>query len=67
MRTVKVFSQEEFKEHIREDHGICLKCHEVHYEPVEPDAESYKCQECGAMAVMGLEFALVAGYVDVAD
>lgn len=67
MRTIKVFSLEAFQEHCREEHGICLQCFEAHYEPIEPDAESYKCHECGAMAVMGFEMAMVAGYVDVAD
>ena len=34
--------------------GICTACHETAY-GVEPDAEGYECDSCGAMAVCGAE------------
>jgi hypothetical protein len=34
--------------------GICAACKEVTY-GVEPDAERYECDVCGAMAVYGAE------------
>jgi hypothetical protein len=34
--------------------GICTACHEVAY-GVEPDAEGYECESCGALAVCGAE------------
>ena len=36
------------------DGGICTVCHEIVY-GVEPDAERYECDACGAMAVYGAE------------
>jgi hypothetical protein len=34
--------------------GICTSCHEVAYN-VEPDAEGYECESCGALKVCGAE------------
>ena len=36
------------------DGGICAECRDVTY-GVEPDAERYECDACGAMAVYGAE------------
>ena len=36
------------------DSGICTACYEVAY-GVEPDAEGYQCESCGALAVCGAE------------
>ena len=36
------------------DGGICTACQEIVY-GVEPDAERYECDACGAMAVCGAE------------
>mgnify|MGYP004446450009 CR=1 FL=1 len=40
------------------NHGICYKCGNLQ-SGVEPDAEGYECDECGARAVGGLEMAMV--------
>jgi len=40
------------------DHGICYTCGNLQ-SGVEPDAEGYECDECGARAVGGLELAMV--------
>ena len=34
--------------------GICLVCGDVTPSGVEPDAEGYRCEECGAPAVCGI-------------
>ena len=40
--------------------GFCLQCGEKHY-GVEPDAEGYECERCGARAVMGAENIILIG------
>ena len=37
-----------------DNQGICVVCNEV-ADGVEPDAENYECDACGAMAVCGAE------------
>ena len=37
-----------------DNEGICRKCGEIQY-GVEPDAEGYECEACGAMEVAGAE------------
>ena len=34
--------------------GICLNCGHIQ-SGVEPDAEGYRCEQCGDLAVSGLE------------
>jgi hypothetical protein len=41
--------------------GFCLKCGHEH-SGVEPDAEGYKCESCGELAVMGAENILIRYY-----
>lgn len=38
--------------------GFCLECGAEH-DGVEPDAEGYECEECGAMEVCGAEQCLL--------
>ena len=38
--------------------GICTACHNVAY-GVEPDAEGYECDACGALRVCGAELWLL--------
>jgi hypothetical protein len=38
--------------------GICTVCLEIAY-GVEPDAEGYECDACGALAVCGAEMYLL--------
>lgn len=38
--------------------GVCVECGFVQG-GVEPDAESYECEECGKLAVFGMEQALL--------
>jgi len=41
-----------------ENVGACTECGEVAY-GVEPDAEKYRCEACGAHAVTGVETLLI--------
>jgi predicted RNA-binding Zn-ribbon protein involved in translation (DUF1610 family) len=48
--------------------GYCSDCDEIVEESgVEPDARNYKCPKCGAMTMMGLEQAMVAGHIEIMD
>ena len=44
--------------------GICLACGAIN-DGVEPDASDYECEHCHANEVMGIEDALIMGYVDL--
>lgn len=35
--------------------GVCLACGEIQMGGVEPDAENYECESCGARKVCGVE------------
>ena len=43
--------------------GFCTACGEEWY-GVEPDAERYTCESCGANTVYGAEMLLLMGYAD---
>lgn len=45
--------------------GMCIKCKAIQDGGCEPDAEGYKCLECGANSVMGIENALLMGHVNI--
>lgn len=63
MQTV---SFEEYNDGCENYQGICLSCGAFR-DNVEPDAEEYECEECGAFEVMGLEQALLCGKIEVCD
>lgn len=46
--------------------GYCLDCGEE-ASGVEPDAERYKCQICGAMQVFGAEQLLLLGKLEIIE
>lgn len=58
-------SEAEYHEHARQDAGLCLSCGSLESSGVEPDAEEYECEECGACAVQGLENALCDGHIAI--
>jgi len=39
--------------------GLCYACGSLKDGGCEPDARNYKCPECGAMEVFGLEEAMI--------
>lgn len=46
--------------------GICLSCkHEQ--DSCEPDAENYRCEECGTLDVQGIENLLVMGLIELTE
>lgn len=61
----KRFTLEQVEEIILGDNniGFCIKCG-AERDGCEPDAQKYKCEECGAKAVYGAEQILVMGLVD---
>lgn len=46
--------------------GRCLKCLADAYD-VEPDARKYRCDECGARAVYGIEELLLMGRIEIVE
>lgn len=58
-------TEAEYKEACDNYQGICLECEELQ-DGVEPDAENYECESCGAFEVMGIEEALLMGEIDIA-
>jgi hypothetical protein len=58
-------TEQEYHNHVNNYDGICAECEEIHDGGVEPDAEEYECDCCGAAAVMGIENALISGLIDI--
>lgn len=57
-------TQGRYAEATEEYHGYCTNCDDfTNDHGVEPDAEKYKCDECGMMTVMGAEQALIMGHI----
>ena len=56
----------EIQEAIAASQGICLKCGELQ-DGVEPDAENYQCEVCDALAVCGIEQALLLGVLSIEE
>ena len=54
--TVKEFSEEYM--------GYCTACDDITTDSVEPDAEGYICDECGKHTVMGIENAVLMGFIN---
>lgn len=55
---------------LQDGHGVCTECNFIsrgEYGYVEPDAENYKCPECGEEAVEGLESALFSATIIIVD
>lgn len=46
--------------------GFCIACHDETY-GVEPDAQQYQCESCGARAVYGVEELLIRGLIEFAE
>lgn len=57
-----VMSEDEYQDLGADQAGLCLACGaEVYY--VEPDAVGYRCEECDARRVVGVEQALLIGRI----
>ncbi len=59
-------TEEEYHEFCESDSGYCTVCNEITMDcDVEPDAEKYECPKCGLNCVMGIENALVEGFIEI--
>ena len=58
-----LMSEDKVDEILSQSGGVCLSCGAVEYEPIEPDAVNYVCSECGEREVIGMETAIVGGYI----
>ena len=57
-------TKEEYQESRDDCAGYCVDCDAItNTSDVEPDAEDYECESCGNDTVMGIEQALVIGYL----
>lgn len=45
--------------------GWCLDCKDFTREMTEPDADYYRCPDCGERCVVGAELALIMGAIEV--
>lgn len=64
MMSPKRMTEDELAQRIDEFVGFCMACG-AETDGVEPDAERYECQECGCMAVDGIEVLLLRGDIQV--
>lgn len=57
-----------YDRHRDEYDGYCKECDDItNYGEVEPDARNYQCDDCGKRKVMGIEEALMAGFIKIID
>lgn len=55
-----------FKEGAEDFFGYCTKCDDVtEWGGVEGDAMNYHCPECKRKTVMGVETAMIMGYIEI--
>lgn len=57
-----VMNEDEYQGLEAEQAGLCLACGAEAY-GVEPDATGYRCEECDARRVVGVEQALLIGRI----
>lgn len=58
-------SFDEYNEAVSSYAGYCTSCDEItEWSGVEPDAEGYECPECGEDILMGVEQAMICGYLE---
>jgi hypothetical protein len=57
-----------FRESCLDFHGYCRKCDDItEWGGVEGDAEGYHCPECESESVMGVENALLLGFITITE
>lgn len=57
-------TEEQYHNYCSNYSGVCLECGEIQEDGVEPDATEYECHFCEEFAVVGMEHALVIGYIE---
>jgi len=61
-----IMTKHDYSNHREEYNGYCKACKDVtNYGGVEPDADSYECETCGKNSVIGVEDALICGYIKI--
>ena len=63
-KPIAVMTEKEYLVNRNYYNGICTNCKSIQSD-CEPDAENYKCWECGEENVIGIELALIAGYIHI--
>ena len=58
-----LMNEDKVKRHMVDNDGFCIECGAISYGGVEPDALNYKCDECGERKVVGMETAILYGWV----
>lgn len=59
---------EQYMTHTEQYSGYCSSCDAITADSgVEPDAEGYKCEECGENTVCGVEQAVLKGLIQLED
>lgn len=62
MKPKVTFTLEQIEEAMQDDCGFCIKCG-AERGNVEPDAQRYTCEDCGAKSVYGAEQLVIMGLV----
>lgn len=55
--------EDKIKQIVDESGGVCILCGAVEHSHIEPDAVNYLCSECGERGVVGIEIAIVEGFI----
>jgi len=59
-------TEEQYLESCNDNAGYCLLCDDItECSGIEPDAEAYTCPVCDASELMGVELALLMGWLDL--
>jgi hypothetical protein len=69
MNTIELpikMTEEEYRAGTDAYEGVCLACGEPRGS-CEPDARNYKCEACGQRQVMGLEWAMISGLIEITE
>ena len=60
-------TSEEYEEYSESNQGYCPKCDDVTDGFFEPDATNYQCEHCNKNIAMGIENAMICGYIEITD
>jgi len=66
-RTIIRLTEDEYVRLNENGGGACLACGTIHEGGVEPDAEGYECEWCGAHRLCGIEQCLILGRLELTD
>ena len=59
-------SVEDYSVHCDNNDGYCKRCKEItRFGDTEPDARGYECPACDGRTCMGIEEALMLGFIEI--